>query len=228
MTGDADIAASAAAIADPRRARILLALADGSVRPASELALIARVSRPTASAHLAKLTGAGLTVSERSGRHCYYRLAGPEVAEVIEAISRIAPASKIHSLREASIAEGLRAARMCYDHVAGQLGVAITDALERDGFLTHVDGSYELSDAGAERLTNFGVDLRELRRRRRKFSRACLDWSERRHHLAGALGAGIATRFFELGWTTRRPSSRALRITDAGRRGLSAELGVHL
>jgi DNA-binding transcriptional ArsR family regulator len=226
MIGDADIAASAAAIGDPSRARILLALLDGSVRPASELAELARVSRPTASSHLAKLTSAGFIVPQRNGRHCYYRLAGPEVAQVIEAISRIAPAGEIRSLRESSLAVGLRAARMCYDHLAGELGVSLTEALQGEGLLTHVDGSYELSDSGADRLTAFGLDLDELRRRRRKFSRSCLDWSERRDHVAGALGAGIATRVFELGWVKHHPSSRGLLLTDLGRRGFKAEFGI--
>ena len=180
----------------------------------------------TASGHLAKLVDAGLVAVERQGRHRYFRLADPAVARALEALSVIAPDRPARSLREAKIGEALREARTCYDHLAGRLGVALADSLVRDGVLEARDGDYLVRDRAP--LDAIGIDVDQVAVSRRLLARACLDWSERRHHVAGALGAALASRLFELGWIERLPTSRAVRVTDSGRLELEAQLGVAL
>ena len=214
-------------LGDEARAAILTALADGSERPARELAALARVSPPTASAHLAKLVEHGLLAARRHGRHRYFRLAGPEVADALEALAAIAPPRPVRTLREGAASVALRQARMCYDHLAGSLGVALADVLVERDVLREQDGAYTLGPRGAETLAMLGVDVEAAARRRRVFARPCLDWSQRRSHVGGALGAALADGFFERGWLERLPSGRAVRVTPAGRRGL-ADLGLVL
>ncbi len=220
MIADADVAVPAALIGDPTRASFLLALADGEALPAGELARRAGVTASTASTHLAKLLNGRLVAAERRGRQRYFRLASPSVAGAIEALAVIAPKRPANSLREATRGEALVLARTCYDHLAGKLGVALAEALERNRLLTRSEERYELTGKGGSVLASFGLDLETLRLRRRAFARPCLDWSECRPHLAGALGAAFAERLFELGWIERAPTSRAVRITAAGRAGL--------
>jgi DNA-binding transcriptional ArsR family regulator len=241
--GDVDIASVGALVADPGRCRMLLALDDGRALPASRLAAEAGVSPATASSHLGKLTEAGMLAVEARGRHRYYRLAGPEVAELIEALQRLAPVAPIRSLRQGTRAQALREARTCYDHVAGRLGVALMAALLDKGHLTGGDGTYDpvlnetdvragyghdvdyaLTPAGDEFLAEFGVHAPP----RRRLVRYCVDWSEQRHHLSGALGRGLLDRLRELDWIRRTESTRALRITDSGRAGLATTFGVHV
>lgn len=207
---------------------MLLALGDGRALPASLLAAEAEVTPATVSSHLGKLVAAGLLTVEQHGRHRYFRLAGPEVGELIETLTRLAPTQPIRSLRQGIRANALRQARTCYDHLAGALGVALTDSLERQQVIEPVDGSYRLTRAGQGRLEDLGLDVPALRERRRAFARPCLDWTERRPHLAGALGAGLAERLLELEWLCRVPGSRALRITETGQRRLRDELGLNL
>jgi DNA-binding transcriptional ArsR family regulator len=246
MEGDADIARTAALFADPARVRVLVALADGRALAASVLAAEARLSAQGVSAHLAKLRAAGLVVAEKSGRHRFYRLAGPEPAELLETLARFSPAQPVTSLREGTRAEALRTARTCYDHLAGRLGVAVTSALLARGALETVDGDvsthrragdrisaplrehpYTLGPRAAEVLGELGVDVEAAAAGRRPLLKFCLDWSEQRHHLAGALGAAVATRFTDAGWVTRRAQAhRALRLTPAGARALETHLGV--
>jgi DNA-binding transcriptional ArsR family regulator len=223
MVADADVAAPASLIGDPTRAAFLSALADGQALPATELARRAGVTASTASIQLAKLEAGGLVSVERHGRHRYYRLGDPAIATALESLAVIAPRRTPRSLKEARIGADLQAARTCYDHLAGALGVALFEALLQEKVLT---GDLEPTTKGARRLRELGIDVGELARGRRAFARRCLDWSERRHHLAGALGAALATRFFELGWIERTRSSRAVRLTDAGRRQLPDELAV--
>jgi DNA-binding transcriptional ArsR family regulator len=240
MRGDADIAALGSVLADERRCRILMALGDGRALPASVLADEAGVAASTASEHLRRLQAAGLVRVERHGRHRYFRLAGPQVGELLEVLSRLAPPAPVRSLREGTKAEALRTARTCYDHLAGQLGVALMDALLEQGVLAGGDGrrrpgerlaapgrevDYRLTDAGAGRLRELGVDLDALPRRRPAI-RYCVDWSEQRHHLAGAIGAALTARMFDLGWIRRARTSRAVRITDRGRAGLRDAFGL--
>jgi DNA-binding transcriptional ArsR family regulator len=247
MSGDVDLARTAALIGDPGRAKVLRALADGRELAATVLAHEAGVATSTASAHLSKLVDGGLVVAERRGRHRYFRLAGPEVARALEALAQIAPPAPIRSLREGTKAQAVRAARTCYDHLAGRLGVAIMSSFIADGVLTGGDGhhvrerarkdrpsamgrdlDYRLTDAGAEKLRALGVDVERALAGPRTPIRYCVDWSEQDHHLSGALGAALAARLFELKWVERLPRTRAVRLTDGGRRGLSERLDVAL
>lgn len=225
MLADVDISEPASLIGNPTRAVFLMALSEGQSLPAGELARSAGVTASTASIQLAKLVDGGLVTVEQHGRHRYYSLADPAIAAAIESLAVIAPRRPASSLREARIGSDLEAARTCYDHLAGALGVALFDALLRKGVLTP---ELETTSKGARRLADLGIDVEGAAEGRRAFARRCLDWSERRHHLAGALGAAIATRFFELGWIERTPSSRAVRVTEAGRTALARELSVGL
>jgi DNA-binding transcriptional ArsR family regulator len=225
MLADADISTPAALIGDPTRATILTALADGTALPASELAQRAGISRSTASVQLAKLVDGRLLEVERSGRHRYYRLADASIAAAIEALAVIAPHRPARSLGQARAGSELQAARTCYDHLAGALGVGLLASLQRRRLVT---ADLEVTPRGRARFAELGIDLDEVARARRPLTRACLDWTERRHHLAGALGAALATRFFELGWIERRPTSRAVRVTSQGRRAFERELAVEV
>ena len=245
MAGDADLAHVGALIGDPGRARVLRALTDGRELPASVLAAEAGVAPSTASVHLRKLVDGGLVVAERHGRHRYFRLAGRDVARALEALARIAPQAPVRSLREGTRAHAVRAARTCYDHLAGRLGVALMAGLVDHGVLTGGDGrhergraradrpsaigrdlDYRLTDDGARRLGDLGVDVDGALAGPRAPIRYCVDWSEQAHHLSGALGAALARRMFELEWVARLPRTRAVRPTDAGRAGLVEHLGV--
>jgi DNA-binding transcriptional ArsR family regulator len=223
MLGDADIASVAALIGDPGRARVLRALGDGRALPATVLAFEAGVSASTASEHLARLVAGGLLRVEARGRHRYYRLAGPEVGAALEALARVAPAEPVRSLRTGSRAAAVRYARSCYDHLAGRLGVALMDALLRDGALAGDEDGYELTDRGRRIVASLGVPLPAGRRR---LVRHCVDWSEQRPHLAGALGAAVLGRLLELGWVEPAPRGRALLVTERGARELAGRLGV--
>lgn len=238
MDGDTDIATLAALIADSGRARILLALGDGRALAASVLAAEAGVAPSTASEHLAKLVDAGLLSVERHGRHRHYRLSGPGVGELLEALARFAPAAPVRSLRQGTRAEAVRRGRTCYDHLAGRLGTALMSALLVQGALTGGDGSfrpgvdrlsspgggvaYRLTDHGVTLLSDLGIDVEALRSRPRPLIRHCVDWSEQRHHLAGALGAALAQRLLDLAWIERSPHSRAIIVTEAGATQLPA------
>ena len=227
MLADAALAPVASLLADRARAAMLLALADGQVMPACELALQAGVKAPTASAHLARLVVGGLLTVERRGRHALYRLASPQVAHALEALSALAPPRPAGSFREGQHGKALRIARTCYDHLAGQVGVALTAGLLGRGSLRERAGAYVLTAAGERALDRLGVDVSATRRTRRAFARPCLDWSERRHHLAGALGAAVLDRLLASGWLRRRRSTRALEVTARGWRGLRDSFDVH-
>jgi DNA-binding transcriptional ArsR family regulator len=216
----------AALLGDPTRATMLDALMDGRARPAGELARRAGIAPSTASEHLARLVAGRLLVVEPSGRERRYRLASAEVAEVLEALSRLGSEAPVSSLRAASRTEALRAARTCYDHLAGRFGVAVTEALVARDVLRIRDGSFELSEDGEVFLAELGVDVAGARARKRVFARACLDWSERRPHLAGALGAALADAALDHGWVRRRPNDRALSVTHAGVDALRIRFGV--
>lgn len=242
--GDTDIAAVAEVLGDRGRVRMLAALADRRALPASVLATEAGVAASTASVHLARLVAAGLVTVERHGRHRYYRLAGPHVAETLESLARIAPPAPVRSLREGTRAHAIRRARTCYDHLAGRLGTSLMSALLDRDILTGGDGlyhpdrdhhdrlsapgtgdvDYRLSERGRAVLARFGVDVQP--RTRRPLIRYCLDWSEQRHHLAGALGAALLCRFEELDWVRRSPRSRAVHLTASGRAGLAETFGL--
>lgn len=226
MTGDADIATVAALIGDRTRARFLCELVGGESRRASELASAAGISRATASFHLGRLLTAHLLEVQTQGRHRTYRLAGSEVAQAIEALQRIAPRLPIRSLHASSSAHALSYARFCYDHLAGRLAIELVDAMTTTGLITLTGDQFELTDQGVSWFEELGIDVAGLRATRRSFARACVDWSERRPHLAGAVGAALARRFLELGWIERAPHGRGAKPTPAGRTHLSKTLGI--
>jgi DNA-binding transcriptional ArsR family regulator len=220
-----DLAAGAGAIADPARAAMLDALLDGEPRSAGALAREAGVAPSTASHHLARLVDAGLVSVAPDGRRRAFRLARSEVATALEALALISPPRAPRTLRRATRAEAERAARTCYDHLAGVLGVAICDALLQAGAIAP-DGArgFALGPRAKETFGALGVELPQ--RTRRSYARPCLDWTERRPHLAGSLGAAIADELLERAWVQRVKGTRALRVTDAGREGLHEALGV--
>ncbi|HEY9507117.1 MAG TPA: helix-turn-helix transcriptional regulator [Gemmatimonadales bacterium] len=229
VRGDADISSVAALLAEPSRAAMLTALLDGRALAAGELAKVGGVGAATASAHLARLLDGGLVVVVRQGRHRYYRLAGAEVAEVMEVLARVSPRPAVRSLRQSRQAWLLGEARTCYDHLAGRAGVELLGALVEGGHLEAVDDGYPggimpdafvVSARGEVRLKELGVDLDAARRGRRRFAPACLDWTERRPHLGGALGAAVMAALVEAGWFTRGPARRVIRVTEEGRAGL--------
>lgn len=223
----------AAAIGEPARARMLFGLLDGRARTSTELALLAEVSPSTASAHLTRLRDARLVSLTVQGRHRYYRIESRRVAAALERLSVLAGATmdtRGASFR-ASTPEHLVHARTCYDHVAGALGVSLHDALLARGWLTSAvaqPNEYSLTGTGERQLTSMGVDVDALRAGRRRLVFGCLDWSERRPHLGGALGAALLAIMLERRWTKRERDSRALSVTAVGRRELATRLGVRL
>ena len=234
----ADFAPVAALMADSTRAVMLNALLAGRPLAAGELGRMAGVSPATASAHLARLLDGGLVTVTVQGRHRYYRLAGHEIAAVIEAISRISPPAPARNLHQSREAAALDEARTCYDHLAGRAGVALLDAmLARRLLEEHQAGSrmkggetapatfYDVTGEGTATMSSFGINVGDLRRSRRHFAGSCLDWTQRRRHLNGALGAAVTARLFELGWVERAQRRRSIRVTEAGRDGLAETFG---
>jgi DNA-binding transcriptional ArsR family regulator len=220
------LASLAGLLADDTRAAFLLALLDGRAWTASELAGHARVAPATATEHLHKLVAGGLLTERRQGRHRYVQLAGPHVAQLIEDITAHVeprPAAP-RTLRAATASAALTRGRTCYDHLAGKLGVAITDALTRDGLLTQEAG-FALTGRGVAWLTGtLGADL-DVPGSRRPLVRGCLDWTERRQHLAGVAGARLCRTLLDRGWIARIGSGRAVRVTPDGTRGLTQLFG---
>lgn len=226
ISGDANIAAVAVLMSEPPRAAMLAALADGRALPAGELAYRAQVTAQTASTHLSRLVEGGLLVVEAHGRHRYYKLAHRQVAEALEALAVLAPPRRIRSLRESLEAERLRFARTCYDHLAGSLGVQLTQRLVEMQVLTITEQTYEVTQKGITFLNQFGMNVGQIQRQPRAFTRQCLDWSERRYHLAGGVGAALAQRLFELEWIQRIPKNRAVLVTEYGREELLKHFGL--
>lgn len=224
MGSDVDTAAVGRLIANRARCAMLDALFDGGERTAGALARVAGIAPSTATGHLRMLADGGLIILEHRGRRQFVRLASSEVAHALEALSTIAPTALTDNLRTSSRALALRRARTCYDHLAGALGVALTDALCAAGILT-LD-QLALTAAGEEQLTRFGIDVPALRARRRPLTRPCLDWSEQRPHLAGALGAALCQQLINEGWITRMPEPRIVRLTPVGQRGLARSFGL--
>ncbi len=223
---DPNLATVASLIGEPTRAAMLLELMGGRALTATELATRAAVASSTASDHLARLVRGGLLACVAQGRHRYYRLASADVARVIESLGVLSHRADGRARVEPDLDATLRFARTCYDHLAGRLGVAIADALV-DHWVMQIEGDgYRLTPAGDAWLTAFGLDIAAARRTRRAFARSCLDWTERRPHLAGALGSALLARLLELGWIERFDGERALELTPLGQAGLRAELGL--
>jgi DNA-binding transcriptional ArsR family regulator len=220
----------AALVGDPARANILDTLLDGRAFTATELAFAAKVGAPTASAHLAKLVNARMLSVVKQGRHRYYRLASPLVARMLESIMAVAaievpPRYRPRTPRD----DALLFARTCYDHLAGNLGVGIADALVTRSHVIFSEDAGEVTADGVKLFRNLGIDLAaEKRSSPRRFCRPCLDFSERRFHLAGSLGALLARRCFDLGWISRRRDSRAVTITPMGHEGFRNAFGLDL
>jgi DNA-binding transcriptional ArsR family regulator len=211
---DRDLAPVAALIGDPTRIAILAALAGGHALPAGELARLAGVRPATATAHLRRLVDGGLVVVRAQGRHRYHELAGPGVAAAVEALAHLAPARPVRSLRADRAARTLTEARTCYDHLAGRRGVQLRECLLRAGALAAAgDRDHRLTALGRDRLAALDLDPDELTASRRMLARDCVDWTQRRPHLAGALPAALTSRFVALGWLAPA-SGRGLRVTD--------------
>jgi len=225
---DADLAAVAGLLADPSRAAMVDALTGGVPLTARELGRVARVAPSTTTEHLDRLERGGLVISERRGRTREVRLAGADVAHALEALAAIAPAKRPSGLKAWQHGEALRSARSCYDHLAGVAGVALADALIARRMLEPGDGGFAITPVGEEALGRFGLDLAAIRGARRATARACLDWSERRPHVAGALGAALLGALLDRGWLRRRTDGRALTITGAGATGLESAFGMSL
>jgi DNA-binding transcriptional ArsR family regulator len=215
-----DLAAGGALLGKPSPAAIRDALMTGLALTATELARVADVSAPTASEHLSKLREGGLVEVVAQGRHRYHRLASADVGAALESLSHIAPEKPVTTLRQSGRARSLAEARTCYDHLAGRCGVALHDGLLTRGWLEPEAGGYDLSEAGVEGLLGWGVDVTSARAARRRFARPCLDWTERREHLAGSLAGALATALIDgpEPWFVRRADDhRGLRPTDLGR-----------
>lgn len=228
MLHEPDIGTIAALIGEPSRARILAALMGGEALPASELAYRACITPQTASSHLAKLLEGDLIRVTPSGRHRYYALKNYKVAELLESLSLVAPIVEPKYSRITKISPELCHARTCYDHLAGKLGVAVTNALLQQGHLWEDQGNYNLTESGMMWFASLHIDVKLLKSQQRKFAYACLDWSERHYHLAGALGAALANLFFDNHWIKRLSHSRAVKITPAGETFLADTLAINL
>jgi DNA-binding transcriptional ArsR family regulator len=222
------LAEVASLIGDPARANILQALADGRALTAGELAWHAGVSAQTTSGHLAKLAEAQLIALEKQGRHRYFRLASPEVAEAMEALMLVAANGPKRHRPTGPRDEALRTARTCYDHLAGKLAVALADRLSAREFIILSDGAAAITEKGHRFFRDFGLDLAGDGKSTRPLCRTCLDWSERRSHLAGRLGAALCQKCLDLGWIKRGKDSRAVTFTPKGIAGFRDAFGITL
>ncbi|HEY5826345.1 MAG TPA: helix-turn-helix transcriptional regulator [Cyclobacteriaceae bacterium] len=212
----------ASLIGEPVRATMLWNLLDGKAFTATELAIQADVSPQSASMHLNKLVQADLLTVESQGRHRYYRFSKPEVAYVIEAMINLLPEDKIKSklAENARATSGIKYCRTCYDHLAGKIGVAVTDELLKQKFIRVNGKEYDVTTTGVKWFSDLGIQISDLKTERRVFARQCLDWSERRHHLAGTLGAALLNQILILGWIRKVKDSREVTVTAKGQTGL--------
>jgi DNA-binding transcriptional ArsR family regulator len=220
MKDGPNIVGIAALIGDHARAEVLTALLTGEALTATELAQVAGVTKQTISAHLAKLVDAGLVAAESQGRHRYFRLADRDVASLLESLMGVAYRTGALRTRASPREPALRRARVCYDHLAGDLGVLVFDSLEQRRYLRTDGDGVALTMQGRQFCREIGIDVGALAQLRRPLCRACLDWSVRRHHLGGSLGAALLTRFGELGWARRAKDSRVMNFSAAGERAL--------
>lgn len=228
MKAGPDIAMVASLLGDPARSNMLTALMTGRALTATELAHQAGITPQTASSHLAKLEAGGLIEQEKQGRHRYYRLADPDVAGVLEGLAGLAARAGHMRVRTGPKDPALRRARICYDHLAGDLGVQMLDSMKRQKLVRQNKNDIKLTPEGARFIANaLQIDAEALAHPRRPLCKACLDWSERRHHLAGTLGAAMMTRFTELKWAARdsTPGSRVVNFTRVGEKRFEALFG---
>ena len=228
MEPDADLAAVASLIADRNRAHMLTTLLSGRPQSGSALAEAAGISRSLASAHLKKLVAGGLVRAERSGRQQLYSIAGQPVADALEILTLFAKPLPARSLGGSARMRSLRWARMCYDHLAGVVGVAVTEELLARNAIRSEDGSFVLGPGGPDVFSELGIGVADLRRQRRPLLRPCTDWTERRDHLAGGMGAALAGALLLRGWIRPREGSRIVTVPPAGVTGLRDWLGIDL
>lgn len=224
MKDGPNIARVAALLGDRARADALTALMAGHALTATELAAIAGVTKQTMSAHLSKLLDAALVEVDQQGRHRYFRLGNEDVARLLESLMGVAFRTGASRLISSPRDPALQKARSCYDHLAGEMGVLVYEALLRDGVLENADQALRLTEKGIGWFARLGVDTAAVARQRRSFCRPCMDWSARRHHLAGSLGAAMLSRFCDLSWVSRSDQSRAICITQLGERKFRAIL----
>lgn len=220
------LAGIAKLFSDSSRASMLSALMSNHALTAGELARAAQISPQTASAHLQQLLAGGLLRVVSSGRHRYYKLAGADVANALEALSTLAPPAAPRNFREGKEAVNLRFARTCYDHLAGRLGVLVAQQLVEMDVVQLNDRDYQVSEGGKLWFKGWDINIEELHLQRRSFAKACLDWSERQFHIAGAVGAAMTNQMLSRKWLTRRGRGRALRLTTLGRQGFIKEFGL--
>ena len=225
--GEASLEQIAKIIGDATRIRMLQLLMEGRALTAKELAYGARVEPATATQHLRRLQEGGLVSVKAQGRHKYLKLASPLVAELMELLMVLAPDQETRAPAPRA-EEPLRRGRMCYDHLAGELGIGITEALVRQGILRKEADAFAVTKRGGAWFAELGIDLDAARAQRRKFAASCLDWTERRDHLGGALGAALAERLVDLGWIARKRNSRAVAVTEAGKRRLAEDFKLEL
>ena len=228
MDPDADLASVAALIADRHRAQMLLTLLSGRPQSGSALAEAVGISRSLASAHLKKLVAGGFVQVRPSGRQRLYTIASEPVADALEILTLLAPASPVRSLKDAGRARNLRWARMCYDHLGGAVGVAITEALTARDLIRERDGGFVLGEHGAAGFGEFGIDVGQLEGRTRPLLRPCMDWSERRFHLAGSLGVAMTAALLSRKWVMTREASRVVSVSPSGVAGLRDWIGIDL
>ncbi len=221
-----DIALLGSLIGDPARANMLTALMGGKALTATELAQEAGITPQTASSHLAKLESGGLLTPEKQGRHRYFRISGEEVADALEALMGLAAYAGHNRVRTGPKDPAMRQARVCYDHLAGDRGVQMFDHLTRRGLISFDDALLALTPKGRRFTEDFGIDLATIGATRRPLCKACLDWSVRRNHLAGSLGAALLTRFYDLKWARREKDSRVVSFSRRGAEKFDALFGV--
>lgn len=223
----AELAAAAAALSDPTRAAIIITLLDGRARTAGELATVAGVTPQTISSHIHKLVDGRMLVVTRQGRHHYHHLARPEAIEAIEGLTSLAAGMRGRLRRPGPRDEALRAGRTCYDHFAGRFGVSLTDALRDNGALVDNGRIFEITPTGERLLAKLGVDVPALRQGRRPICRRCIDWSERRPHLAGTVGATLTLNAFKANWVQRVGVGRAVQPTTNGLKHFRSVFGAN-
>ncbi|MEX0692990.1 MAG: winged helix-turn-helix domain-containing protein [Rhodospirillales bacterium] len=216
-----------AVIGVPARANMLAALAGGQALTATELALHAGVTAQTASSHLKKMSDLHLISVEKQGRHRYFRLADARIADALEPLAHLLPDQPVAHRKPSKILMELRESRMCYDHLAGVLGVAVADALKNHGYVSEDEQDFYPTVAGVAFFQALGIDFEALKGKRRHLARRCLDWSERRPHVGGALGAALADAFIAHGWIERIQGTRKVIMTGNGRSALSSRLGIN-
>ena len=226
MKDGPNIVRIASLIGDHARAEILTALMTGQALTATELAEVAGVTKQTVSTHLARLLDARLLAVQSQGRHRYFRLAHRDVAQLLESLMGVAYRAGAVRVRASPREPALRKARVCYDHLAGELGVLVLDSLEQRRYVRTAGDGLELTRPGRRFCMEFGIDVEALSRERRALCRACLDWSMRRNHLAGAVGAGLLRRFLQLGWARRANGSRVVTFSPVGENALREQFGV--